>query len=255
MVDTCYLMCILIVLCIRRTEGTPLRGPEKLQNGNNFKETQVAASTWEKDQLNKKTVSALREKEVILVVDTIGESEIQDIQWVKNGINFATTRLSEGVTIRDSSYDGRLGSSSDGSLIIYKFQIEDQGEYKADILMTNLKKHEIIYILKISEEEDSHRNSHAAAVVSVIIAFLVVVVGAGIAFMLWRRKKRPANAMEIPEDEARHDPEGKSDPEKEKLQLKEASSNFRDIDDETGHVFQDAKETQEESNSVHTEEP
>ncbi|XP_077144574.1 uncharacterized protein LOC143807115 isoform X2 [Ranitomeya variabilis] len=250
MKDTCCLMCIIILLCIRITEGTLLKGTENLQNDHIFKEAQIAASTWEKGKLNKKTILALRGTEVILVVDAIGESEIQDIQWIKNGINFATTQTSEGVTIRDSSYDGRLGSSSDGSLIIYKFEMEDQGEYKADILMKDLKKDKIVFVLNIS---DSHRNNRVAVVVTVIV--LLVVIAAGLAFMLWRKKKRcPANSLsyryfllssqrEIPVEEARSDPEGKSELEKE--ELKELRASTCD-DDEMNEHYVDAKEYPED---------
>ncbi|CAJ0968712.1 unnamed protein product [Ranitomeya imitator] len=194
------------------TEGTLLKGTENLQSDHIFKEAQVAASTWEKGKSNKKTISAIRGTEVILVVDAIGESEIQDIQWIKNGINFATTQPSERVTVRDTSYDGRLGSSSDGSLIIYKFEMEDQGEYKADILMKDLKKDEIVFVLNISEG-DSHRNNRVAVIVPVIV--WLVVIAAGVAFMLWRKKRCPANSREIPVEEAKSDPEGKSELEKE----------------------------------------
>ncbi|XP_073423273.1 uncharacterized protein [Dendrobates tinctorius] len=242
MKDICYLMCIIILLCIRSTEGTLLGDTENLHNDHNFKEAQVVPSTWEKGKLNKKTISALRGTEVILVVDAIGESEIQDIQWVKNGINFATTHPTEGVTIRDSSYNGRLGSSSDGSLIIYKFEMEDQGEYKADILMTDLMKDEIVFVLNISEG-DSHRKNHVVVAVPVIVVLLVVIV-AGVAFIQWRKKKRHcANSREIPVEEARSDPEGKSGLEKE--ELKELRSNTSD-DGETSEHFEDAKEYQED---------
>ncbi|XP_069583632.1 uncharacterized protein [Ranitomeya imitator] len=221
MKDTCCSMCIIILLCIRSTEGTLLKGTENLQNDHIFKEAQVAASTWEKGKLLKKTISALRGTQVILVVDAIGESEIQDIQWIKNGINFATTQPSEGVTVRDSSYDGRLGISSDGSLIIYKFEMEDQGEYKADILMKDLKKDEIVFVLNISEG-DSHRNNRVAVIVPVIV--WLVVIAAGVAFMLWRKKRCPANSREIPVEEARSDPD----------------------DDEINELFEDAKEFPED---------
>ncbi|XP_073495617.1 uncharacterized protein [Phyllobates terribilis] len=228
MEDTCYL-CIIILFCIRSTEGTSLGGTENLQNDHNFKEAQVAASTWEKSKLNKKTISALRGKEVILVVDAIGESKIQDIQWVKNGINFATTQPSESVTIRDSSYDGRLGSSSDGSLIIYKFEMEDQGEYKADILMTDLEKNEIVYVLNISG--DSHGSNHVTVVVSVIVVLAVVAVVV-VAFMLWRKKKKKlrANSRKITMEETRSDPEGNCELDKEKLN--EHSSSPHDSENE-----------------------
>ncbi|XP_073423277.1 uncharacterized protein [Dendrobates tinctorius] len=140
MKDICYLMCIIILLCIRSTEGTLLGDTENLHNDHNFKEAQVVPSTWEK-------------------------------------------------------------------------------------------------------EGDSHRKNHVVVAVPVIVVLLVVIV-AGVAFIQWRKKKRHcANSREIPVEEARSDPEGKSGLEKE--ELKELRSNTSD-DGETSEHFEDAKEYQED---------
>lgn len=107
-------------------------------------------STFPGTLLETKNISALRGGDVTFVVDIIKESGIQDIQWVKNGVNFATTKPFQGVTIRDNVYDGRLRGSDDGSLIIHNLAMEDQGEYKADIVMLNLENYKIVYSLHIS---------------------------------------------------------------------------------------------------------
>lgn len=209
------MMCALILLIIRSTEGAT----EHLKTGDNVKENQVAPSIGEKGTLlETKNISAVRGEDVTFVVDIIKESGIQDIQWVKNGVNFATTKPFQGVTIRDNVYDGRLGGSDDGSLIIHNLAMEDQGEYKADIVMLNLENYKIVYSLHISEENRPPRTHVVVAVVSVIVVLFALAAGA--AFLMWKRKLCFGNTRR---DQARGDPEGKSELETEELQQKEPS--------------------------------
>ncbi|KAM3918701.1 uncharacterized protein RB166_013478 isoform 1-T2 [Leptodactylus fuscus] len=220
-------MLMLIVLCIRNTEAAPLGTTEGANPHYNVKEDQVALSSEKETLLEAKNISGLRGESVTLIVASIKESEIQDIQWVKNGINFATTKPNKEVTIRDSNYNERLGASNDGSLVIQKLTMEDQGEYKADILMLNSKKYEIIYVLHISEESDSHGRSTVAGVVSILVVLLLVV-AAGVAFMMWKKKTMCFKESRGAQAEvARQEPEGKSEPEKEALHMEESSPNLQ----------------------------
>ncbi|XP_040267710.1 uncharacterized protein LOC120981962 isoform X2 [Bufo bufo] len=211
MKNTRCLLYMLILLLVVSTEETTLGPTEKAKTDFTVKVTQeVEPSSKKIVLLETKNISAVLGKEATLVVNTNKESEIRDIQWVKNGINFATTKPKKDVTIRESSYKGKLRSTNDGSLVLQSLTIEDQGEYKADILLSDMKNYQIIYYLHISEERDSHRTHGVVA--SVIVVLVLLVILAGVAFMMWR-KKRCFKSKKVQVRKTRSDPEGMSEEE------------------------------------------
>ncbi|KAG8560172.1 hypothetical protein GDO81_014824 [Engystomops pustulosus] len=242
--ETMYsLMSLCMFLYMRSTGGVSPGTTETTKNNNNLNGKQnTVLSSETGGLLETKNLSALPGQEVTLVVDNIKESEIQDIQWVRNGINFATTKPYKGVTIRERSYEGKLSSTSEGSLILKKVTLEDQGEYKADIFTLNLN-HEITFILHISGGNDSKPVNAAAIIVPVI---LLLGVGAAGAFVIWKRKKRFRENVTM--EKARTDPEGR-EPEEEELQQKDSSQSLQNVfsntNDEESEVFHDALETHE----------
>ncbi|XP_040267713.1 uncharacterized protein LOC120981962 isoform X5 [Bufo bufo] len=204
--------CLLYMLIFVSTEETTLGPTEKAKTDFTVKVTQeVEPSSKKIVLLETKNISAVLGKEATLVVNTNKESEIRDIQWVKNGINFATTKPKKDVTIRESSYKGKLRSTNDGSLVLQSLTIEDQGEYKADILLSDMKNYQIIYYLHISEERDSHRTHGVVA--SVIVVLVLLVILAGVAFMMWRKKRCFKSKKKVQVRKTRSDPEGMSEEE------------------------------------------
>ncbi|XP_044127986.1 uncharacterized protein LOC122921805 isoform X2 [Bufo gargarizans] len=211
MKNTRCLLYMLILLLVVSTQETTLGPTEKAKTDFTIKVTQeVEPSSKKIVLLETKNISALLGKEATLVVNTNKESEIQDIQWVKNGINFATTKPKNDVRIRENSYKGKLRSTNDGSLVLQSLTKEDQGEYKADILLSDMKNYQIIYYLHISEEGASHRTHGVVA--SVIVVLVLLVILAGVAFMMWR-KKRCFKSKKVQVRKTRSDPEGMSDEE------------------------------------------
>ncbi|XP_075701097.1 uncharacterized protein LOC142665309 [Rhinoderma darwinii] len=251
------LMFMLMLLFIRSSEGTSLGSTVKEKTGDNFEnKKEVKPSLKNGVFLGTKNISALIGEEVTLVVETFEESNIQDIQWVINGINFATTKPHEVVTIRNSAYEGRLRGSNNGSLVIRNLAEEDQGEYKADILLVNSKNYELIYFLHISEER---RNSHRTHMLMGVVLgiFGLVVISAGVAFMIWKKKKMCFKNIGLVEEiqrKPRSEPEGKCEEENEELQQKVPSpsaqnpqKNYGEVSShEEEDVFMDAAEYQEE---------
>ncbi|XP_040267712.1 uncharacterized protein LOC120981962 isoform X4 [Bufo bufo] len=212
MKNTRRLLYMLILLLVVSTEETTLGPTEKAKTDFTVKVTQEVEPSWEKVVLlETKNISAVLGKEATLVVNTNKESEIRDIQWVKNGTNFATTKPKEDVTIRVNSYKGKLRSTNDGSLVLQSLTIEDQGEYKADILLSDMKNYQIIYYLHISEERAS--DWIYGVVASVIVVLVLLVILAEVAFTKWRMIWCFKSKKKVQVRKTRSDPEGLSEEE------------------------------------------
>ncbi|XP_077320281.1 uncharacterized protein LOC143942765 [Lithobates pipiens] len=81
-------------------------------------------------------VTATEGSNVTLQLDEMGQK--RDITWVTaGGSHFATTKPNEDILIRDTRYTGRLHALKDGSLLMIKPTMEDQGMYRANIRLVN----------------------------------------------------------------------------------------------------------------------
>ncbi|XP_040190461.1 uncharacterized protein LOC120921997 [Rana temporaria] len=101
---------------------------------------------------NMKTVYVFssEEQEVTLPFPELLMDQVEDVFWMKDyAQHIATTFMNESLHILDSRYQGRLNSTSDGSLIIHDLRVEDRGKYSADIHLTNKELYTEIYHLTI----------------------------------------------------------------------------------------------------------
>ncbi|PIO40599.1 hypothetical protein AB205_0154110 [Aquarana catesbeiana] len=76
--------------------------------------------------------------------------QVEDVFWMKDYSKHITTTFKNGsLHVLDSRYQGRLYSTSNGSLIIHDLRIEDRGKYSADIHLINKELYTQIYHLSI----------------------------------------------------------------------------------------------------------
>ncbi|XP_069806835.1 pregnancy-specific glycoprotein 22-like [Dendropsophus ebraccatus] len=85
------------------------------------------------------------------VVLPVQQTDVQDITWMteKDKGVFAVTEPGRPVTIRSLSYNGRLNVTANGSLMIIKLTMEDQGIYKGSILRRGLGQCAQLYRLSL----------------------------------------------------------------------------------------------------------
>lgn len=99
-----------------------------------------------------KTVNlfSYEEQKVALPLPKHLVDQVEDIFWMKDYSKHISTTFKNGsLHVLDSRYQGRLYSTSNGSLIIHDLRVEDRGKYSADIHLTNKELYTQIYHLSI----------------------------------------------------------------------------------------------------------
>ncbi|XP_073466490.1 uncharacterized protein [Aquarana catesbeiana] len=100
--------------------------------------------------MKKVYVFSSEEQEVTLPFPERLTDQVEDVFWMKDYVkHIATTFMNGSLQVLDSRYQGRLNSTSYGSLIILDLRVEDRGKYSADIHLTNKELYTEIYHLSI----------------------------------------------------------------------------------------------------------
>eukprot|EP00079_Xenopus_tropicalis_P038235 XP_017952006.1 PREDICTED: uncharacterized protein LOC100494772 [Xenopus tropicalis] len=104
-----------------------------------------------------------------------------------SGNLFAETKPNSPISIRDSQYQGRIDSTTDGSLIFTHLTKKDQGTYLTDISQTNCDQY---YSLRVYST-DQNPLEYLHYLIGLILALLIVFTISAILFFVRKRRKKP----------------------------------------------------------------
>uniref|UniRef100_A0A803K6L9 Ig-like domain-containing protein n=1 Tax=Xenopus tropicalis TaxID=8364 RepID=A0A803K6L9_XENTR len=92
-----------------------------------------------------------------------------------SGNLFAETKPNSPISIRDSQYQGRIDSTTDGSLIFTHLTKKDQGTYLTDISQTNCDQYYSLRVYKslVAEDIQIHHNRSGSGSCNIILSCTV----------------------------------------------------------------------------------
>lgn len=106
----------------------------------------ISSVSPEQASIKKVYVYSREEQKVTLPLPEHLANQVEDILWMKDNVKHIATTFKDGALhVLDSSYQGRLLSADDGSLVILDLRVEDRGQYSADIHLTNAELYTEIY--------------------------------------------------------------------------------------------------------------